>query len=367
MIPDDPVVPSGRRRALWILVAAVAVAIIPAGVFGWSAIAEVGEQLRAGRVREAELLAAQVDRFVNDAFFALELSAAALVPGPGDDLVHGLENEFDSYGLDEATLAILLFDDDGLIVDTRPTALVTTQSDGTQSREVISVVAESTSSISPPFSLAAGKEVVVALGVPIFTSTGDRLGTLVGLIDLSGSVMAGFVEPASRIGITGHADLVDDRGIVLASTNSTNVMGAGDHPEFYAEAAALRTPVVRSVPHLAGEGDVDSSLMHVMAWVPLRNAPWAVALGASEPETMASVIQLRNTLVATGVASLVVLLVGLTVAFGVWPPTPAGALPSPDKDDQSERSHPIAREAEGTSLTDHEVDDDRGSSARSRR
>jgi hypothetical protein len=209
------------------------------------------------------------------------------------------------------------------------------------------VVAESTSSISSPFSLAGGKEVVTALGVPIFASNGVRVGTFVGLIDLSGPVMAGFVEPASRIGVTGHADLVDDRGIVLASTNPTYVLGTGDHPEFYAEAAGLQTPVVRSVPHDAGEDDVDLSATHVMAWVPLRNAPWAVALGASESETMAPVIQLRHTLVATGVASFVVLIIGLAVAFGVWPPAPTGALPKPDIDDQADRTHPTARESEG--------------------
>ncbi|MEE8406382.1 MAG: cache domain-containing protein, partial [Acidimicrobiia bacterium] len=346
MTPDRLVVPSSRRRVLWILATAVAVAIIPAGVFGWSAITEVGEQFRAGRVREAELLAAQVDQFIIDAFFELELAAAALAPGSGDGLAKRLETELDSPSLDEATLATLLFDEGGVIVDTRPTALLIAQRDAVQGREVASVVAESTSSISSPFRLAGGKEVVTALGVPIFASNGDRVGTFVGLIDLSGPVMAGFVEPASRIGVTGHADLVDDRGIVLASTNPTHVLGPGDHPEFYAEAVGLQTPVVRSVPHDAGD-DVDLSTTHVMAWVPLRNAPWAVALGASESETMAPVTQLRHTLVATGVASLVVLLGGLAVAFRVWPLTPTGAPSSPDEDDQAERSHPMGKEAEG--------------------
>lgn len=324
MTPDHPVEEPDRRRAFWILIAVVAVAIVPAGVFGWGAIAELGDELRAGRVREAELLAAQVDQFVNDAFFDLELAAAALAPGPGDDLVRGLENGSHSSSFDVATLATLLFDQRGQIVETRPTAFVTAQRDATRGSEVASVLAESISSISPPFSLAGGNEVVAALGVPIFAATGGRVGTLVGLIDLSGPVMAGFIEPASRIGVTGHADLVDDRGMVLVSTNPSHVLSTGDHPEFYAEAAGLRSPVVRTVPHGAGEGDFDLSSKHVMAWVPLRNAPWAVALGASEAETIASVTQLRRTLVATGIASLVVLLGGIAVAFRVWHPDSVG-------------------------------------------
>jgi len=324
MTPDRPGSPAGRRRALRILVAAVAVAIIPAGAFGWSAIAEVGDELRSGRLREAKLLSAQVDQFVNDAFFDLELAAAAIASGPADDLALRFKNEPDSPSLDEATLATLLFDERGQILKTKPTAFVAAQEDAMRGSEIASVVAESTSSISPPFILGSGKEVVAALAVPIYDSSGDQLGMLVGLIDLSGPVMAGFVEPARRIGATGHADLVDDRGMVLASTNPAHVLSAGDHPEFYAEAAELRTPVVRSVPHDAEEGDSDSSPRHVMAWVPLRNAPWAVALGASEPETMASVTQLRRTLVATGIASLVVLLGGLAVAFRVWHPNSDG-------------------------------------------
>jgi len=332
MTPDRREAQSGRRRAVGILIAAVAVAIIPAGAFSWNAIAEVGDQLRASRLREAELLAAQVDIYVNDAFFELELAAAALAPDPGDDLAQRLEDEPDSPSLDNATLATLLFDERGQIMDTRPTAFVATQKDATRGSEIASVIAESTSSISPPFSLAGGNEVVAALAVPIFASSGGRLGTFVGLIDLSGPVMAGFVEPASRIGVTGHADLVDDRGMVLVSTNPSHVLSPGDHPEFYAEATELRTPVVRSVPHDAGEGDVDLSSMHVMAWVPLRNAPWAVALGASEPETMAPVTQLQHTLIATGLGSLAVLLVGLAAAFRIWIPTPSGAPRKPEED-----------------------------------
>ena len=81
----------------------------------------------------------------------------------------------------DATLATLLFDERGQIMDTRPTAFVATQKDATRGSETASVITESTSSISPPFSLAGGNQVVAALAVPIFASTGGRLGTLVGL------------------------------------------------------------------------------------------------------------------------------------------------------------------------------------------
>ncbi len=87
---------------------------------------------------------------------------------------------------------------------------------------------------------------------------------------------------------------------------------------------------MQTVPHHADPGDVDISSQHVMAWVPLRNAPWAVALGASEQETLVSVARLRTTVVSAGIASLVVLTTGAVIALGVRP-KPAAA-PGADGD-----------------------------------
>jgi hypothetical protein len=82
--------------------------------------------------------------------------------------------------------------------------------------------------------------------------------------------------------------------------------------------------LVQTVPHHADPGDVDVSAQHVMAWVPLRNAPWAVALGASEQETLAPVAPLRTVLVAAGLASLMVLTAGAIIAVGVRPKSTGG-------------------------------------------
>ena len=305
---------AGRGRELAIFAAAVMVATTLAVGFAWRALDTMSDELRTARLREAELLAAQVEYFVSAAFFDLELTAAVVAT----DLDAQRAPAFgtDSLPFDDSTLATLLFDEEGELAATRPSSFGVSEEEVGRG-ELAVVVAASTNAVSEPFTLAEGGRVVAALGVPMYASAGDRIGTVVGLIDLTGPVMAGFVEPAERIGVTGHADLIDDRGKVLVSTNPGHTLGEGDHPEFYTEAAELRAPLVQTVPHHADSGDVDVSSQHVMAWVPLRNAPWAVALGASAQETLAPVARLRTILVAAGIASLVVLTAGAVIAVDV--------------------------------------------------
>ncbi len=87
-------------------------------------------------------------------------------------------------------------------------------------------------------------------------------------------------------------------------------MTPGDHPDFYEEMAEARTPSVERVPHETDGPEGDQSRWHIMAYAPLRDAPWGIAIGASEAETVAGANELRRTLVILGVASVAVLLVG---------------------------------------------------------
>jgi len=164
--------------------------------------------------------------------------------------------------------------------------------------------------------------------VPVYDNEGSRRGTLVGLLDLTEPLVTDLVEPARILGSTGHADLVDERGLVhadlvderglvLASTSPSHVLQAGDHPELYDAVARDRVPNVKRVAHNADATNLDQSPWHVMAYVPLRTAPWGVAMGASEAEVLASVSRLRTRFIAIGAASLVTLLAGGALAVGV--------------------------------------------------
>ncbi len=56
-----------------------------------------------------------------------------------------------------------------------------------------------------------------------------------------------------------------------------------------------------------------------MAYAPLRNAPWGIAIGASDEETMQVVTEQRRSFVILGVASFAVLCVGAALVVARIP------------------------------------------------
>jgi len=301
-----------RRRVMFTLSVAFVIAIVPAVFFAWASAHDLREEINQGRLREAALLADQADNILSDATFELEL-VAARVASP----------IFDGNGVDQAgisldgtvataSLGILILDPGGDVVAAEPST-VAHDWEETAGKDTSTGAASEVTSVSPPFRFSSSNRVVTALSVPVYGDDGTRVATVVGLVDLTGPLMAGLVEPALRIGVTGHADLVDERGIVLVSTNPAHVLEAGDHPAFYEHAATGQIGTVRRVAHHPSADDLDRSSTHLMAWAPLRNAPWAIALGSSEREAMHAVHRMQNRLIAAGLASAFT----LAIAVGV--------------------------------------------------
>jgi hypothetical protein len=91
---------------------------------------------------------------------------------------------------------------------------------------------------------------MTAFSVPVFLGDGARVGTVIGLIDLSESLIADLSVPTARLGVTGHVNLVDESGVVVASTDPEHVLTSSHHSEFYTRAARGQIALVEPVPHL---------------------------------------------------------------------------------------------------------------------
>jgi hypothetical protein len=301
-----------RRRVISTLSVAFVIAIVPAVFFAWVSVHDLREEINQGRLREAELLAAQADNLLSNATFELELVAARVAsPISAGNVVAQPEISLGGT-VTAASLGILILDPDGDVLAAEPSTVADDWEEAAGKNTSPGAATEVTS-VSPPFRFSPSNRVVTALSVPVYADDGTRVAVVVGLVDLTGPLMAGLVEPALRIGATGHADLVDERGTVLVSTNPAHVLEAGDHPTFYEQAATGRVGTVGRVTHSPGADDLDRSSTHLMAWAPLRNAPWAVALGSSEREAMDAVYRMQNRLIAAGLASALT----LAIAVGV--------------------------------------------------
>ena len=153
-----------------------------------------------------------------------------------------------------------------------------------------------------------GGRAVVVLAVPV-TDGGRSRGTLALVVSPSAGVIQDLVSSARGLAHTGHAELVDQNDLVIASTDPSDVFRSGEHPDFYAPHLSHRTSGA-GLTEPVGPGDpADQGQRHDMAFVSLRSVPWGLALGGSDAELSADVARWETETIALGGISLVVALV----------------------------------------------------------
>lgn len=123
------------------------------------------------------------------------------------------------------------------------------------------------------------------------------------LIDLEQHFSEELSGPAAQAGATGHADLIGQDCAVPTSTLHDLSATPGQHPTFHRDVMAAGGPSVQRVPHAVDRLDGEEQEWHVMAYSPLRSAPWGIAIGASETETLEVATGQRRTLFRLGIAA----------------------------------------------------------------
>ena len=159
--------------------------------------------------------------------------------------------------------------------------------------------------VSAPFLDGVTGRPAALLVIVRATSAGGTGFALAGSVDLSRMDLQGSLRAATRLGKTGHAELFDNRGIVIAATD-TGFLAPGEHLHSYLEALQQKAPVVGVMP-LESRSQSETSregATHIMAVAPLSAVPWGVAVGGSEAETVAPATHLRNDMLMAGGAAL---------------------------------------------------------------
>ena len=158
-------------------------------------------------------------------------------------------------------------------------------------------------SISEPYLEPEHNQPVAAIIVDIHDGTQE--GVLVGLVDLQSPAILDPLEQAATIGFSGHASLIDRNGQSISSTYPVDFLAPGEHYSFYRRAMAAGLPIVEQVPiEFDLPGEVKGE-MHVMAFTPIRIAPWGVAVGGDTDETFAGVQRMRRGMAFLGSITLV--------------------------------------------------------------
>jgi hypothetical protein len=262
----------------------------------------------------AEMTARQVDRFLADATASLDEAAASLPDDTsGQNGATGIQLLKDLQGQDRFLfMGIQMLDADGRMLPTNPpdSSLVTARP--VEQHHVSYVQQFRRRGISDPYVDPATGRVIAEIVVPLPADDGELAGMLAGIVGLDSDSVVDSLNQAKDLGQTGHSELVDVHGRVLVSTEAGASLRPADHLEFYRRMGLLRMAAVEAVPHQDAGSATGETERHVMAFAPLLEADWGVAVGGDEDETRAPITHLRNqTYALGGLATAVVLIISL--------------------------------------------------------
>ena len=264
----------------------------------------------------AEMTARQVDQFLAEATARLDEAAASSTGDTASlDGAIGFPSLGGLYSQDRFPfLGIRMLDADGRVLSAEPVGSSLVFARPAERHHVSYVLQFRRNGISDPYVDSATGQVVAEIVVPVLADNGELAGMLSGIVNLQFDNVMDSLSQAKDLGKTGHAELVDIHGRVLASTEVGALLRPGDHLEFYQRMGLLRMPVVEAVPHQTAGSAVSETERHVMAFAPLLEADWGVAVGGDEDETRAPIRHLRNRTYTLGGLAAAVSLIAMLVA-----------------------------------------------------
>ncbi len=156
--------------------------------------------------------------------------------------------------------------------------------------------------------VAEAKRRIYAL-VPVRDSHNDLTGTVAGEVDPESPRFQSLLHPI-RLGESTYLDLVDGRGIVLASTLPGRAFIDSDHGRFLAGLIRDKKAVVGAC-HTCHERNGlggETREREVVAFAPLQSAPWGVSIRQAEREALAPSFSMERRFIYLGSATIFVAL-----------------------------------------------------------
>ena len=151
---------------------------------------------------------------------------------------------------------------------------------------------------------------VVLMAAPVRDSDGLVRGAVVGEVGLEGTDLSEIIA-STALGRTGYAQIVDNRGTVLASTAADNVLQENPHETLMADLAQSKegsSGECHSCHQGDGATDQPAQEKEVMAYAPLEAAPWGVLIRQPESEALAPARRLEERALWLGVPAFIIAL-----------------------------------------------------------
>lgn len=261
----------------------------------------------AGTVaRQIDASLSQIQGQLNDLGNEVGIALADDQPATAQDAMQALCQVWASDGHLEPPCIIELTDTNGNVLLGNPPIPIRSAGGASDPSSLHIALQGPQPSIADEFSANAVGHGSLLLASPVFIS-GQPTGAIIASVDLSDidQRLAPLLDPQ---GPGYDLELLDQDGVVLASTQPGDQWGLSDHYPIVKDMLARRQ--AGTATHKMPAGAAEPT--HIIAFVPLENAPWAVV--AEEPQDIAMALPhaLEARLFLFGA---IVLLAGLTLAW----------------------------------------------------
>lgn len=256
------------------------------------------------RVTLAQTAAAYVDDYVGN--MLLELGAAAEYPGfalSDDDLEHEQHALADLYR-QGMFYAVFITDTRGIVLAVEPQSLRAQLAGADFSRQphVRRALDTGEPQVSGVITVMAVPGPLVSLLVPVKNAPGEVIGLIGGALDPASPTVSGFIAPMA-LGQTGHAQLVDGQGMVIASTKPDRMGKPDEHLDLTLSLLQRGEPTVSPNALVTKEG---KDIYEVIAFAPIPRFGWGVTIEQERAETLAPLIRARDQIMQTAIVALAI-------------------------------------------------------------
>jgi len=285
-------------------------------IVGNQALSMSNQRALDERLVMAKVVAANLDRAIQNAIGDLQQVASSSIDLEDADTSKeqaALANLFAHQWL--FSYGVVIFDSAGNPIVREPQDLSLSPEPFINSVRIPLALKEDRPTVTAGRPSSPGGPFVLALSVPLHDRKGNAIAVLSGLVDLNKPTIRSLLDPLA-LGKTGQAEIIDDHGLVIASTVPGVSIEPSQHgPIFVSLIKGGETTV--GTCHGCHEGQNErkdeggratTSDREVLAFAPLEIAPSGVVIRQGESETLAFSRWLQERLIVFGVGALIVAL-----------------------------------------------------------
>jgi signal transduction histidine kinase len=307
---------NGKARSLRLRLALLTLAgtLGPIAIFGWlslSSVQDLQKRVLAERQHLAASVAAHINSVANSQFELLETLSTVPVPQAKPEVPQSALRE--SYARSRFFSRVLVLDGAGTVLQSEPPDGVPALGSVAKIPSAEAVLKQGALQISPLWTGPGGARRLFLM-VALRGQQGQVVGMVAGEIDPQGRQFRHLLDFVP-LDAGETVDLIDQYGVVIASTAADRLYSQADHQHFLEGLIASQSSAVGTCHGCHQNGSTRVRVQDVMAFAPLLSRPsWGVDIRQPQAAAFGTTDLLRWKIL---VWALALALVALFFAWGV--------------------------------------------------